>query len=180
MAPLIPFTFGVELEFLFAVNTDVVAQDPTHFLSPHTGLESSPASKTFCKTAVSPRPPNSLEGEVVGSSGSTTVNPAASCSTGADSKLFRAAEYVARIVRSHGQPVRIHREPHHGPNFKAWQITRDEGPSWRWIVVERRDCNGAGKQQRTADRTGETGRLTNWLRDSSRHWQQGPYGAVVG
>jgi hypothetical protein len=40
-----PFTFGVELEFLFAVNTDVVAQDPTHFLSPHTGLESSPASK---------------------------------------------------------------------------------------------------------------------------------------
>jgi hypothetical protein len=45
MAPLIPFTFGVELEFLFAVNTDVVAQDSTHFLSPHTGSETSPASK---------------------------------------------------------------------------------------------------------------------------------------
>ena len=57
MAPLIPFTSGVELEFLFAVNTDVVAQDPTYFLSPHTGLESSLVSKTFCKTAVSPRPP---------------------------------------------------------------------------------------------------------------------------
>jgi hypothetical protein len=44
-APLIPFIFGGELEFLFAVNTDAVAQDPTHFLSPHTDLGSNLASK---------------------------------------------------------------------------------------------------------------------------------------
>lgn len=102
IAPLIPFTFGVEFEFLFAVNTDVVVQDPTHFLSPHTGLESSPAFKPFCKTAVSSRSPSGLEKGALGSSSSTTINPAASCSTGADSKLFRTAEYVACIMKSHG------------------------------------------------------------------------------
>jgi hypothetical protein len=100
-ARLIPFTFGVERESLFAINTDAIAQDPTHILVPHTGLGSDPASKTFSKTAVNQRPPNSLEDEVVGSSGSTTVNPDASCSNGADSKPFRAAEYVARVVRSY-------------------------------------------------------------------------------
>jgi hypothetical protein len=98
---LIPSTFGVELEFLFTINTDATTEDSTHFLGHHTGLESDPVSKTFSKTTVSQRLPSSLEEEVVGSSGSATVNPAASCSTGADSKPFRATEYVARIVRSH-------------------------------------------------------------------------------
>jgi hypothetical protein len=105
MSAKIPYTFGIELEFVFAVNIHSIAQDPTHFLNqasggPQADSETRQASEIFLQDARSVPGPSEAK--------------------------FKGAEYVARILRYRGETVRIQKEPHHDPNFRTWQITYDK------------------------------------------------------
>ena len=115
----LPLTFGVELEFVFAVHTHEIEQDPAHFLhgifegvqQGGGGSESQQTSEAFFTgPTVNPVP---SEADNVGEQ-ETSVKHA-----------FNAAEYVARILRNAGQTVRIQNEPHRRPNFQVWQVTYD-------------------------------------------------------
>ena len=119
----LPLTFGVELEFVFAVNKHEIEQDPTHFLhglsegaqqQGGAGSESQQTSETFfTRPAINPVPSKE---DNLGVQETVVSKPA----------FNNAAEYVARILRNAGQTVRIQDEPHRRPDFQVWQVTYDD------------------------------------------------------